>query len=380
MCCFRLVERTGGVLLALFMMVVPSLLANASDYDMYINVGNFPVIDGSDSTDPLRTILMCRLLGYDYEWERRPFTQESDADILEVRPVYTCPIEQQTYLRTHCLRQSNTHGAYVNLIDGSVEMVIAARSKSRDEAAYAEAYGITLVEKPIARDALAFIVNPNNPVDNVTVEQLRAIYMGEIVNWSEVGGDDKIIRPYIRNRNSGSQEKFETMVMNGLIIKDFPELQVGQTMMSPYYQLEGDKQGIGFTPFYYYNVIVNNNSTKTISINGVEMTKENVVNDSYPFATNVFAAVRSDLDKEATAYKLFDFLTSPEGQAIVDESGYVALSDGAYIQDASSMHKVIKTSTYNLQGIEADKDKAGVVIKCDLYDNGECRCRKVVVK
>ncbi len=77
-----------------------------------------------------------------------------------------------------------------------------------------------------------------------------------MTNWKEVEGNDEEIRPYVRNRNSGSQEKFETLVMAGLTIAEFPELQVGLTMMSPYFQLEDDEQGIGFSPFYYYSVIV----------------------------------------------------------------------------------------------------------------------------
>ena len=52
-----------------------------------------------------------------------------------------------------------------------------------------------------------------NPIDNLSIEQIQGIYTGDIVNWSEVGGWDCELHPYVRNRNSGSQEKFETMVM-----------------------------------------------------------------------------------------------------------------------------------------------------------------------
>ena len=82
-----------------------------------------------------------------------------------------------------------------------------------DEKEYADEKGVTLIEKPIARDALAFMVNIKNPIDNLSIEQIQGIYTGDIVNWSEVGGWDCELHPYVRNRNSGSQEKFETMVM-----------------------------------------------------------------------------------------------------------------------------------------------------------------------
>ena len=294
-----------------------------------ITISNFPVIDGSDSTAPLRYILMCKLLGFDYEWVSSPFIQNPDEAPKQVMPIYACSDAEERELRTNRLLNSNTHKSFVNLIDDKVEVIITARSISRDEKVYAEEQGVTLIEKPIARDALAFMVNLRNTVSNLSIEQIQGIYTGDIVNWSEVGGLDCLIRPYVRNRNSGSQEKFETMVMNGLPIKDFPEMQIGTTMMSPYYQLEQDTAGIAFTPFYYYKVMVGSGTTKAIGVNDVAMTKENIKNGTYPYVSNVYTAVRSDIDKSSIAYRLFEFLTSDEGQAIVDESGYVSLQEAS---------------------------------------------------
>jgi phosphate transport system substrate-binding protein len=290
-----------------------------------ITISNFPVLDGSDSTSPLRYILMCKLLGFDYEWQASPFIQNPDEAPKQVVPIFTCSEDERRELMTKRLLNSNTHQSFMNLIDNKVEVIITARSISRDEKTYANEQGVTLIEKPIARDALAFMVNLKNPVNNLSIEQIQGIYTGKIVNWSEVGGLDCMMKPYVRNRNSGSQEKFETMVMVGLTIKDFPEMQIGKTMMAPYYQLEQDTAGIAFTPFYYYNTMVGSGSTKAIGVNGVAMTKENIKNDTYPYTSHVYTAVRSDIDKSSMAYRLFEFLTTEEGQAIVDESGYVSL-------------------------------------------------------
>lgn len=290
-----------------------------------ITIDNFPIIDGSDSTEPLRDILMCKTLGFDYEWKRYSISMEPNSELRYVSAEYTCTLNEWKYLRDECLKRSNTHQSYVNLIDDRVELVIAARSISRDEKVYADQQGVSLIDKPIAKDALTFMVNPSNPVNNISINQLQGIYTGDITNWQEVGGKDEKITPYVRNRNSGSQEKFETLVMDGLTIADFPELQVGNLMMSPYYQLDADKTGIAYSPFYYYSVIVDNASTKAIGINGVEMTKENIRNNTYPYTTEVHATVRSDIDKKSPAYRLFEFLTTPEGQNVVKESGYVPL-------------------------------------------------------
>ncbi len=345
-----------------------------------ITINNFPVIDGSDSTDPLRDLLMCKVLGFKYKWERRPFTQDPQADIKEIIPEYTCTESESQYLESTCLKHSNTHQSYINLIDDKVELVISARSISRDEKAYAEEKNVTLIEKPIAKDALTFIVNPSNPVNNLSISQLQGIYTGEITNWKEVGGKDEVIVPYVRNRNSGSQEKFETLVMAGLTIADFPELQIGQTMMTPYYQLEADKQGIGFSPFYYYSVIVDNGSTKAIGIDGVKMTKENIKNNTYPYITEVYVAVRSDVDRNSTAYELFEFLTTPEGQGIVNESGYVPLNQNSGVRSTYSNEETIASIRYtDLNGVSFNKPRKGIMIKTDFYKNGKSKTSKIFV-
>lgn len=346
-----------------------------------ITINDFPIIDGSDSTDPLRDLLMCKVLGFEYKWERRPFTQDPKADIKEIIPQYTCSEDERQHLETVCLKHSNTHQSFINLIDDKVELVIAARSISRDEKEYAEEQDVTLIEKPIAKDALTFMVNPANPVNNLLISQIQGIYTGEITNWKEVGGNDEQIRPYVRNRNSGSQEKFETLVMAGLQIGEFPELQVGLTMMSPYYQLEDDKQGIGFSPFYYYSVIVDNGSTKAIGIDGVEMTKDNIRNNTYPYTTEVYAAVRSDINRNSTAYELFEFLTTPAGQEIVNESGYVPLTNGSSVRAINEDDDIILSTVYtDLNGMQHSNNPEGILIKTDIYNTGKRKSSKIIIK
>ena len=94
------------------------------------------------------------------------------------------------------------------------------------------------------------LVNPKNPVKNLTSDQVRKIYTGEITNWKEVGGVDHAITPYIRNADSGSQEKMETLVMKGLTMIDGTYMAeiIGSQMASPYMQLEGDEYGIQALP------------------------------------------------------------------------------------------------------------------------------------
>jgi phosphate transport system substrate-binding protein len=187
--------------------------------------------------------------------------------------------------------------------------------------------GVELETAPLAIDALVFIVNPKNPVKNLTTDQVRKIYTGEITNWKEVGGVDHAITPYIRDADSGSQEKMETLVMNGLNMIDatyMPEI-IGSQMTSPYSQLEYDEYGIGYTPFFYCTAMVRDLlNVRMLSIDGVTPSKESLRGDKYPFVSSIYAAVRKSESHESIAYKLYQFLFTKNGSDMIDESGYIA--------------------------------------------------------
>ena len=216
----------------------------------------------------------------------------------------------------------------MNLIEYKTDLIIASRDISRNEREYAIDLGVGLEKAPLAIDALVFIVNPKNPVKNLTSDQVRKIYTGEITNWKEVGGVDHAITPYIRNADSGSQEKMETLVMNGLTMIDGNYMHeiIGSQMASPYLQLENDEYGIGYTPFFYCTAMVRDlMRVDMLSIDGVMPTKESLRNNKYPFVSSIYAAVRKTKDHESMAYRLYQFLFTKKGSNMIDESGYIAI-------------------------------------------------------
>ena len=261
---------------------------------------------------------MCRLLDIDCQWLQR---LQTDGTWCVVPQWHSLSNEDNKTLQ-RILQNRNTHGSFVNLIDGENDIIITARDISRDEQKYADEKGVQLLSRPVAKDAFVFIVNPKNPVRNLTIEQIQKIYTGEIRNWKEVGGNDATINPYVRNPNSGSQEKMETIVMAGLTMIDWPEM-VGYVMLAPYYQLANDENGIAYTPFYYYDTIVNDDRTQVIGVNGIVPSKLTIENNSYPYVTHVMASVRADIDKSSTAYQLFYQLATGQHNGIVKESGYI---------------------------------------------------------
>ena len=285
-----------------------------------LNEETFPVIDGSDSTEPIRAMLAASLVGdYRCVWLTTPTDGALSLRLLSKTDDLTAIRQLVTKLK-----DNNTHPSYNNLIDGTVELIICARESSEDEQNYAREKGVTLIEKPIAYDSFAFLLNRQNKVNNLSHEQVVAIYSGKITNWKQVGGDDEPIVAFTRNRNSGSQEKMDKLVMKGTPMIDVPELR-GGSMMAPYLSLEVSYYGIAYSPYYYYlNMSESVKNVKAIAINSVPPTREHIRDKSYPYVSEVVAVIRGDTPADSFARKIFDYLTTPDGKKIIEASGYVA--------------------------------------------------------
>jgi phosphate transport system substrate-binding protein len=293
-----------------------------------LTLKEWPLTDCSTSTKPARDLVAYKLLGVPYKWEQ----DWLGGRVYVINPdLYSekAPFSLNDYQSKNLC--SGTHGAYMNLIEGKSDVIIASRDISRNEKASAEELGVELETAPLAIDALVFIVNPKNPVKNLTADQVRKIYTREITNWNEVGGVDHAITPYIRNADSGSQEKMETLVMDGLKMIDGTEETymyeiIGSQMASPYLQLEVDEYGIGYTPFFYCTAMVRDlMRVDMISIDGVAPSKESLRANKYPFVSSIYAAVRKTEDHDSMAYKLYQFLFTKKGADMIDESGYIAI-------------------------------------------------------
>ena len=291
-----------------------------------VSLADWPLTDCSTSTRPVRDLIAYQLLGVPYQWE----ADWMGGMTYIIAPDFygaTLTFSYNDYLAKNLC--SGTHGAYMNLIEGTTDVIIASRDISRNEKASAAEAGVELETAPLAIDALVFIVNPKNPVKNLTADQVRKIYTGEITNWKEVGGVDHAITPYIRDADSGSQEKMETLVMDGLTMIDgtwMPEI-IGSQMASPYLQLENDEYGIAYTPFFYCTAMVRNlMRVKMLAIDGVTPSKETLRNGKYPFVSSIYAAIRKTEDPDSMAYKLYRFLFTKKGADMIDESGYIARS------------------------------------------------------
>ena len=209
------------------------------------------------------------------------------------------------------MQYQNTVRGFDALVDGSVDLFFTAHP-SEKQMQSAREKGVELELIPIGLEAFVFFVNTKNPVDGLTTEQIRSIYRGEITNWKDVGGVSKRINPLTRIEGSGSQTMMDKF-MGGATLKRRPFLSVFGA-------------SIGYSFRYYVTGLVANENVKMLAVDGVFPNKENIRNGAYPISGRFYAAFRKDNPNE-NVRRLSEWLTSEEGQRMIEASGYVRLPE-----------------------------------------------------
>ena len=234
--------------------------------------------------------------------------------------------ENQNYLQDETVMVSTTPYAYDNLFQGKAEMIFVA-GPSEVQRKTAENKGLKLEMTPIGREAFVFFVNKKNPIDSLTLDQIRGIYSGEITNWSQVGGNDEDIRAFQRPQDSGSQTALQYL-MGDTPIMDAPTDDVVSGMggiINEVAQYKNYKNAIGYTFRYYSTEMVGNDEIKLLAIDGIEPTKENIRNDRYPIISEFYAITAGT--ENLNVDKLLQWILSPQGQQLVEKVGYVPVKE-----------------------------------------------------
>lgn len=295
--------------------------------DFFGIVTSFPKISSSTSAFPLWNSIICRLLNIRCYWKEIGNLPEYGPENSSI--YYN---EYLNFVDNHFIAKG-THSAYVSLINKESDIILVAREPSDDEIELAEGENVGLEVEPVALDAFVFIVNTQNPVDNLSLDQVRGIYTGRITNWNELGWSNNKITAYQRNDNSGSQELMENLVMKDLSMIESPGNLLLNSMLGPYSAIGGtnpsddDIYGIAYSVYFYaMNMIyIPGNNIETIGIDMVEPTRFTIQDKSYPLTTEVYAVIRTDEKDNSIPRQLRDWLLSTIGQYTVYSSGYVPI-------------------------------------------------------
>ena len=256
---------------------------------------DYPRVDGSTSMLPLSRALMMAATGVS---------------------------AQEAELR---VSHSKTTLSFYALVSGEADLLLVARP-AEEAFAYADEMGVVMEMRPIGVDALVFLTGEENPVDNLTQQQAVGIYTGEITNWKEVGGADAEIIAYQRNKTAGSQVMMENVVMDGEPMMDAPmeyrPSEMGE-LVDEVASYRNSASAIGYSVYYYVTEMYLREGVKLLAIDGVAPSNETIASGEYPYTQYNYAVIRADEPENSPARQLFDFLTTPEGKALMAAQGYV---------------------------------------------------------
>ena len=202
------------------------------------------------------------------------------------------------------------------LIRGEIDICTGSRNLEADEVKLlAEQYGSLGVSFLIAKDGLSIYLNEENPVKEITTQQLKDIYTCKIKNWKELGGADRSIMLITRNTNSGTYLYFKEHILEGngycTDASAYPTTQNVIDQVNANVNAIG-YGGVGFKADVYF-----------AKINGIEPTEENIRNDKYPISRYLHFYTLSQPDGAVKDF--IDWVLSPGGQKIIEDAGFISL-------------------------------------------------------
>ena len=196
-------------------------------------------------------------------------------------------------------------------IDGTCDIGLSSGALKDEEKA-------TLTETIVALDGIAIIVNPANPVSDLSVEQIAQIYTGEITNWKDVGGDDLEISRIGREAGSGTRDGFETITDTKEACKYNQELTSTGDVITT---VAGNPNAIG-----YASLSAVKDSVKALTVGGVAPSEETVLDGTYTIQRPFVLATRTGEALSEAAQAFFDFATSADANEIIAAAGAVPVA------------------------------------------------------
>ena len=193
--------------------------------------------------------------------------------------------------------------------EGRCDIGLSSRDLKEEE----KASGLTATV--LAYDGIAIIVNPENPVEDLSVETIAKIYTGEITNWSEVGGNDGEIVLIGREANSGTRDGFESITGTEDVCKYRQELTSTGDVITT---VANNPNAIG-----YASVASVKDTVKAISVNGVAPTDETIKDGTYQIQRPFVLVTKTDAKLSETAQEFFDFCFSEDAKSIIESAGVV---------------------------------------------------------
>ncbi len=215
--------------------------------------------------------------------------------------------------------ESGSGNGAKSLINGACDVADMSRFMKDTEFAAAVEAGITPVAHVVALDGIAMIVHPSNPVRNLTIEQIRRIYAGEITNWNQVGGPNRPIIMVSRDTNSGTYETFEGLVMDDAAIARNAEYVGSNGAIRQ--RIQSTQNAIGYVGLGFVDRTV-----KAVPVEGIMPSNETIVTGAYPIARPLFMFTNGYPELGSALHRFMTLYLTETGQEIVAAIGFIPVT------------------------------------------------------
>ncbi|MDO4581552.1 MAG: substrate-binding domain-containing protein [Bacillota bacterium] len=228
--------------------------------------------------------------------------------------------------------ENSTTWNYNALVDGTFDILLAYEP-SQEAFDYAAEQRFEWEMTAIGRDALVFIANEANPVAGLSTEQIVGIYSGDIVDWSEVGGNGGAIIPYQRNKDSGSQTLFDLLIpMEGRLM-DAPAEYVADSMiglLEVIADYDNSADALGYTVYYYLTNMETDklSRSKILAVDGVEPNNDSIKSGAYPYTNDFYVVIPADTPEDSPVRILYNWICSAQVAQLGETENYVMLNGG----------------------------------------------------
>ena len=214
--------------------------------------------------------------------------------------------------------------AYSDLIFGSADLIFCFLPNEQ-QVRMADAEGVTLACYPVLNEAFVFFVNPDNPVDSLSVQQLRDIYTGAVTDWSELGGNKEPILPFYRPEGFSDFAGLTSFLTDQSSLVPAP-LQLREGSMGESAEVAANYDGsAGAIGCGYLSAVLQqykDADLKILAVDGCEASSANIQSGAYPFISQACAVIRGG-EEESPAGQFAQWCAWPLGQALAAEKGYV---------------------------------------------------------
>ncbi|HNX96093.1 MAG TPA: PstS family phosphate ABC transporter substrate-binding protein [Candidatus Aminicenantes bacterium] len=216
--------------------------------------------------------------------------------------------------------ESGSGNGAKSLVNKSCQVATMSRAMKQGEYEAAVHSEILPISHVVALDGLAMIVHPANPVKNLTTDQVKAIYLGRIKNWNQVGGPNTPIVIISRDTNSGTYETFETRIMKGEKIAKNCEYVGSNGAIRQ--RVQSTRAAVGYVGIGFLD-----NTVKALSVNGVLPSLDTVKDGSYPIARPLYMYTNDYPKMGSALYRYVTLYLSKKGQQMIEEIGFIPVTN-----------------------------------------------------